>query len=223
MSGTEIATDLLTPLGAYLRLREGARRRVPARVGRARPARPLQLRRRRLAARLASRRRRRSASRSSATSATTRSRASSRPCRCPTTGRACAESLFLVPDVLVRFDHARGVAELLRGDATRSPAPQPPLPRGTGAARAARARAVARRAPPPRRAREGAHPRGRRLPGRDRAARDAPDLGVGASSSTARCGASTRRRISSCSSSTTSRSSAARRRPSSSATAAAPS
>ena len=36
-----ITTDLLTPLGAYLRLREGAARELPARVGRAGPARAL--------------------------------------------------------------------------------------------------------------------------------------------------------------------------------------
>ena len=35
----------------------------------------------------------------------------------PEDGPGVRESLFLVPDVLLRFDHARGVAELLRGDA----------------------------------------------------------------------------------------------------------
>ena len=34
----------------------------------------------------------------------------------PDAGRGLPESRFVVPDVLVRFDHARGVAEVLRGD-----------------------------------------------------------------------------------------------------------
>jgi anthranilate synthase component 1 len=40
--------------------------------------------------------------------------------------------MFLVPDVLVRFDHARGVAELVRGDASVLDGPEPGVPRGTG-------------------------------------------------------------------------------------------
>ena len=55
-------------------------------------------------------------SRSSATSATTTSRSSSRPCRCPTTARACRRAGSSSPTSLVRFDHARGVAEVLAGD-----------------------------------------------------------------------------------------------------------
>jgi anthranilate synthase component 1 len=34
----------------------------------------------------------------------------------PDAGRGLPESRFVVPEVLVRFDHARGVAEVLRGD-----------------------------------------------------------------------------------------------------------
>jgi anthranilate synthase component I len=34
----------------------------------------------------------------------------------PANGRGLPESSFVVPDVLVRFDHARGLAEVLRGD-----------------------------------------------------------------------------------------------------------
>src|SRR5437870_3832874 len=49
----------------------------------------------------------------------------------PGEGPGVAESLFLVPDVLLRFDHARGVAELLRGDANGLAGPSPPLPRGS--------------------------------------------------------------------------------------------
>ena len=223
MSGTEIATDLLTPLGAYLRLREGARGAFllesveRGRLGRhsfvGAGSRIVVVRgggdARRAGRRLPRLRRRRDAS--------------SRRCRCRSDGPDAPESRWLVPDVLLRFDHARGVAELLRGETRAARRAEPTLPARHGAARPARARAVARRAPPPRRAREGAHPRGRRLPGRR--SRSAPSARPRRrpSSSTARCAASTRRRTSSSWSSATSRSSAARRRRSSSAAAAAPS
>jgi anthranilate synthase component I len=55
----------------------------------------------------------------------------------PNEGPGFAESRFVVPDVLVRFDHARGVAEVLVGDAGEAArlldGPQPDSPRGTGA------------------------------------------------------------------------------------------
>ena len=135
----------------------------------------------------------------------------------PADGPDLAESRFLVPDILVRFDHARGIAEGLVGDAAALAGPQPEVPRGEGRSGPLRRYPGPRRAHPPRRAREGVHPRRRRLPGRRRAARRTARPPRRPSSCTARCGASTRRRTSSCSSSTTSRSSAARRRPSSSA------
>src|SRR4051812_37868834 len=47
----------------------------------------------------------------------------------PDAGPGVPKSLFLVPDVLLRFDHARGVAELLRGDAPTGSSPS--LPRGS--------------------------------------------------------------------------------------------
>src|SRR5437764_3915900 len=55
----------------------------------------------------------------------------------PDDGPGVPESLFLVPDVLLRFDHARGVAELLRGEApsgapaqlSRGTAPRGPIER----------------------------------------------------------------------------------------------
>jgi anthranilate synthase component 1 len=50
----------------------------------------------------------------------------------PDDGPETPESRWLVPDVLVRFDHARGVAELLRGEASALGGPEPELPRGTG-------------------------------------------------------------------------------------------
>jgi anthranilate synthase component 1 len=49
----------------------------------------------------------------------------------PAEGPDVPESLFLVPDVLLRFDHARGVAELLRGDPGTLAGPAPPLPRAS--------------------------------------------------------------------------------------------
>ena len=64
-------------------------RSVSARVRRAGPARPLLARRLRRPARSRSRRPRRSPSPSSATSATTTSRSSSRPCSCRTTAEDC--------------------------------------------------------------------------------------------------------------------------------------
>jgi anthranilate synthase component I len=50
----------------------------------------------------------------------------------PDDGPDLPESLFVVPDVLVRFDHARGVAEALVGDAGALAGPQPDVPHGAG-------------------------------------------------------------------------------------------
>jgi anthranilate synthase component I len=50
----------------------------------------------------------------------------------PESGPDFPESLFVVPEVLVRFDHGRGVAEILLGDPSALDGPQPDLPRGTG-------------------------------------------------------------------------------------------
>src|SRR5262249_46777311 len=50
----------------------------------------------------------------------------------PAEGPDLPESLFLVPDLLLRFDHARGVAELLLGASDRLDGPAPELPRGAG-------------------------------------------------------------------------------------------
>ncbi|HLY94795.1 MAG TPA: anthranilate synthase component I family protein, partial [Gaiellaceae bacterium] len=52
----------------------------------------------------------------------------------PDDGPEFPRSCFVVPDVLVRFDHARGVAEVLVGDADALGGDQPELPRGTGTA-----------------------------------------------------------------------------------------
>jgi anthranilate synthase component 1 len=50
----------------------------------------------------------------------------------PAEGPGWPESVFVVPDLLVRFDHARGIAEVLLGDPGALDGPQPELPRGTG-------------------------------------------------------------------------------------------
>src|SRR5438094_925635 len=56
----------------------------------------------------------------------------------PEEGTGLPESRFLVADVLVRFDHALGIAEVVRGDADEVTrlleAPEPPIQRGTGPA-----------------------------------------------------------------------------------------
>src|SRR5437763_13481272 len=132
MSENEIATDLLTPLGAYLRLRErsaGAFLLESVERGRL--------------------------GRHSFVGAGSRivsfdeAEALGEPVfgylgydaiarfeptvPLPGDGPDTPGSRWLVPDVLVRFDHARGVAELLRGDASALDGPEPELPRGAGA------------------------------------------------------------------------------------------
>jgi anthranilate synthase component 1 len=131
MKTVEIATDLLTPLGAYLRLRDGARGAfLLESVERGRLGRH------------------------SFVGAGSRivgfeeaetlgepvfgylgydAVARFEPTvQLPADGPGTPESQWLVPDVLVRFDHARGVAELVRGDASALEGPEPDMPRGTG-------------------------------------------------------------------------------------------
>ena len=50
----------------------------------------------------------------------------------PEDGPDVPRSRFVVPEVLVRFDHARGVADVLIGDGESLAGPQPELPRGSG-------------------------------------------------------------------------------------------
>jgi anthranilate synthase component 1 len=50
----------------------------------------------------------------------------------PDEGHGLPESRFVVADTLVRFDHALGIAEVLRGDAAALNGPLPALPRGDG-------------------------------------------------------------------------------------------
>ena len=91
-------------------------RELPARIGREGSAGAALVRRLRLADRGLSTRRRPAGSRSSATSATTTSRGSSRPCHCPTRVATCPRAVSSWPTTLVRFDHGLGMAEVLCGD-----------------------------------------------------------------------------------------------------------
>src|SRR2546423_2570414 len=131
----EIATDLLTPLGAYLRLREGARAAfLLESVERGRLGRHSFV------------------GRGSHIVDLTEAESLGRPVvgfvgydvvagfeptvPLPEEGPGFPESRFVVPELLVRFDHARGVAEVLVGDAGEAArlfdGPQPDAPRGTG-------------------------------------------------------------------------------------------
>ena len=132
----EIATDLLTPLGAYLRLREGARAAfLLESVERGRLGRHSFV------------------GRGSRIVDFAEAEALGEPVvgyvgydvvarleptvPLPEDGPGFPESRFVVPELLVRFDHARGVAEVLVGDAGEAArllgGPQPAGPRGTGA------------------------------------------------------------------------------------------
>src|SRR5437870_2243900 len=131
----EIATDLLTPLGAYLRLREGARAAfLLESVERGRLGRHSFV------------------GRGSRIVDFAEAEALGEPVvgyvgydvvarleptvPLPEDGPGFPESRFVVPELLVRFDHARGVAEVLVGDAAEAArlfdGPQPDAPRGTG-------------------------------------------------------------------------------------------
>ena len=63
-------------------------------------------------------------------------RSSSRRCRCRTPATGLPVSRFVVADVLLRFDHVRGVSEVLRGDPEaiaallEAPAESPPAASG---------------------------------------------------------------------------------------------
>ena len=128
MSGTEIPTDLLTPLGAYLALREGAGGAfLLESVERGRLGRYSFVG---AGSRLVSFAEAEMLGDPVVGYLGYDAVASFEPTvPLPEDGPDVAESIFLVPDVLLRFDHARGVAELLRGDAPVGPSP--PLPRGS--------------------------------------------------------------------------------------------
>ena len=113
-----ITTDLLTPLGAYLRLRAMGRASfLLESVERGRLGRSSWMG---VGSRLVELRGGGGArsARSSATSPTTTSRGSSRACTLPRDGHGFPESRLVVADTLVRFDHGAGTAEVLAGDET---------------------------------------------------------------------------------------------------------
>jgi anthranilate synthase component I len=141
LSGTEIATDLITPLGAYLRLRgDGGASFLLESVERGRLGRFSFV------------------GRGSRVLAFEEVEALDAPAvgylgydfvakleptvSLPEDGPDFPESRFVVADTLVRFDHAQGVAEVLAGEpedvAARLDGPQPPLPAGKGASRPVR-------------------------------------------------------------------------------------
>ena len=131
----EIATDLLTPLGAYLRLRDGARAAfLLESVERGRLGRHSFV------------------GRGSRLVGFDEAETLGEPVvgylgydvvtrleptvTLPADGPGFEESRFVVPELLVRFDHARGVAEVLAGDPDEAArlleGPQPEAPRGAG-------------------------------------------------------------------------------------------
>jgi anthranilate synthase component 1 len=131
MSEIEIATDLLTPLGAYLRLRENSGGSfLLESVERGRLGRYSFVG---AGSRLVSFREAEALGEPVAGYLGYDAVAGFEPTvPLPEDGPGVPESRFLVPDVLLRFDHARGVAELLRGEPTAVDAPEPLLPRGQG-------------------------------------------------------------------------------------------
>jgi anthranilate synthase component 1 len=130
MSEIEIATDLLTPLGAYLRLREKAAGAfLLESVERGRLGRYSFVG---AGARLVSFAEAESLGEPVVGYLGYDAVARLEPTvPLPEDGPGVPESLFLVPDVLLRFDHARGVAELLRGESAALAGASPPLPRGS--------------------------------------------------------------------------------------------
>jgi anthranilate synthase component I len=128
MSGTELPTDLLTPLGAYLTLRENAGGSfLLESVERGRLGRYSFVG---AGSRLVSFAEAETLGEPVVGYLGYDAVARFEPTvPLPVDGPGVAESLFLVPEVLLRFDHARGVAELLRGEAPGGASP--PLPRGS--------------------------------------------------------------------------------------------
>ena len=132
----EIATDLLTPLGAYLRLREGARAAfLLESVERGRLGRHSFVG---CGSRIVDLAEAESLGRPVVGFVGYDVVARFEPTvPLPDDGPGFPESRFVVPELLVRFDHARGVAEVLVGDAGEAArlldGPQPEAPRGTGA------------------------------------------------------------------------------------------
>ncbi len=131
MPEIEIATDLLTPLGAYLRLREGAGGAfLLESVERGRLGRYSFVG---AGSRLVTFAEAEELAEPVVGYLGYDAVATFEPTvPLPEDGPGVPESLFLVPDVLLRFDHARGIAELLRGDLGNLGDPELPVPRGAG-------------------------------------------------------------------------------------------
>jgi anthranilate synthase component 1 len=129
MSEHEIPTDLLTPLGSYLALREGARGAfLLESVERGRLGRYSFVG---AGSRLVSFAEAEAVGEPVVGYLGYDAVAALEPTvPLPDEGPGVPESLFLLPDVLLRFDHARGVAELLRGDSAGLTGPSPPSTRG---------------------------------------------------------------------------------------------
>jgi anthranilate synthase component 1 len=132
MSEIEIATDLLTPLGAYLRLGEGAVGSfLLESVERGRLGRYSFVG---AGSRLVSFEEAEALGEPVIGYLGYDAVARFEPTvQLPEEGPDVPESIFLVTDVLLRFDHARGVAELLRGEPHLLDGLEPLLPRGIGA------------------------------------------------------------------------------------------
>ncbi|MGH2977387.1 MAG: anthranilate synthase component I family protein [Gaiellaceae bacterium] len=130
MSEIEIATDLLTPLGAYLRLREDARGAfLLESVERGRLGRYSFVG---AGSRLVSFAEAEKLGEPVVGYLGYDAVATLEPTvPLPEEGPDLPESLWLVPDVLLRFDHARGIAELLLGDAAALEGPEPAPPSGS--------------------------------------------------------------------------------------------
>jgi anthranilate synthase component I len=132
MSEIELATDLLTPLGAYLRLRDGASGAfLLESVERGRLGRYSFVG---AGSRLVSFEDADALGEPVVGYLGYDAVATLEPTvPLPQDGPDLPSSLFLVPDVLLRFDHARGVAEMLRGEARALDVPALGLPRGSTA------------------------------------------------------------------------------------------
>ena len=132
MPTAEIATDLLTPLGAYLRLREGAAGAfLLESVERGRLGNHSFVGR---GSRLATFEEAEQLGEPVVGYLGYDAVARFEPTvPLPADGPGFPESCFVVPETLIRFDHGRGVAEVLIGEAPDLDSPQPPLPSGGGA------------------------------------------------------------------------------------------
>jgi anthranilate synthase component I len=137
MTSTVIATDLITPLGAYLRLREAGRASfLLESVERGRLGRYSLVG---CGSRIYSLEEAEAGGEAVVGYLGYDFVATLEPTvQLPDHGPGLAESMLVVPELLVRFDHARGVAQAVIGDAgvvaEALAAPQPELPRGTGTA-----------------------------------------------------------------------------------------